>query len=61
MEGNTILEKKQVFVYPLTSLVAEFGGALGLFVGFSFLLIWDLVYEIISTIFSTAQDRFNKQ
>ena len=30
-------------VYPLTSLVAEFGGALGLFLGFSFMTLWDLV------------------
>jgi hypothetical protein len=28
-------------VYPLTSLVAEFGGTLGLFLGFSFMALWD--------------------
>ena len=28
-------------IYPLSSLVAEFGGTLGLFIGFSFMTLWD--------------------
>ena len=33
------------WVYPGLSFIAEFGGAMGLFVGFSFYMIWDcLVY-----------------
>jgi hypothetical protein len=28
-------------VFPVTSLVAEFGGTLGLFLGFSFMTLWD--------------------
>ena len=28
-------------VYPLASLVADFGGTLGLFLGFSFMMLWD--------------------
>ena len=28
-------------IYPSSSLVAEFGGTLGLFLGFSFLSLWD--------------------
>ena len=31
----------EVLVYPWTSLVAEFGGTLGLFLGFSMMTIWD--------------------
>ena len=38
----TMMEKEQL-IYPLTSLVAEFGGTLGLFLGFSFMAIWDKV------------------
>ena len=36
----TRVEKEQL-VYPLSSLVAEFGGTLGLFLGFSFLAAWN--------------------
>ena len=32
--------EEEVLLYPFTSLVAEFGGALGLFLGFSFMTIW---------------------
>ena len=37
---KTFIEK-EVLIYPLTSLVAEFGGTLGLFLGFSFMTLWD--------------------
>ena len=30
----------EVLLYPFTSFIAEFGGALGLFLGFSFMTIW---------------------
>ena len=30
-------------IYPWQSLVAEFGGSLGLFLGFSLMTIWDFV------------------
>ena len=38
---SPLVLKKEVLVYPLTSLVAEFGGTFGLFVGFSFVMFWD--------------------
>ena len=34
-------EPKMELIYPLSSLVAEFGGILGLFIGFSFMALWD--------------------
>ena len=34
---NTVSVKEEAYLYPFGSLVAEFGGTLGLFVGFSFL------------------------
>ena len=58
LESNTILEKKQAYVYPWTSLVAEFGGTLGLFVGFSFLMIWDFFDEVVSKIRAFVKRRF---
>ena len=38
---SSLIRKKEVLVYPLSSLVAEFGGTFGLFVGFSFIMFWD--------------------
>ena len=34
---------EEVRVYPFESFLAEVGGALGLFLGFSFIMIWDLL------------------
>ena len=33
--------KTEQLIYPVTSLVADFGGTLGLFLGFSFITLWD--------------------
>ena len=42
--------KEEALMYPLTSFVAEVGGALGLFLGFSFLGLWDIMIAIINFI-----------
>ena len=42
--------EEEDYIYPFISFVAEFGGALGLFLGFSFLMIWDFVYAIMKII-----------
>jgi hypothetical protein len=39
--SNDTKVEKELLVYPLPSLVAEFGGTLGLFLGFSFMALWD--------------------
>ena len=46
MAESKISFKKELLVYDEISLVSEIGGALGLFVGFSFLSIADLVTYI---------------
>ena len=33
--------ESEELLYPVESLVAEFGGTLGLFLGFSFMGLWD--------------------
>ena len=38
-----ILVLEEVYIYPLLSCISEMGGALGLFLGFSFLMIWDSI------------------
>ena len=40
---SEILEEEEVYVYGFVSFVSEFGGSLGLFLGFSFLMVWDLL------------------
>jgi hypothetical protein len=36
-----VLKRTEELLYPLESFVSEFGGALGLFLGFSCMMIWD--------------------
>ena len=38
--------EEEILLYPFTSLLAEFGGALGLFLGVSFMTIWDGVKSL---------------
>ena len=38
--------KTEHLIYPLSALVAEFGGTLGLFLGFSFITLWDQIILI---------------
>ena len=45
--SNDILIETEVLVYTWTSLVAEFGGTLGLFLGFSALTVWDGVEKLL--------------
>ena len=35
--------KIEKLVYPFSSFLAEFGGALGLFLGFSIIMVWDMI------------------
>ena len=40
VSNNTSIEK-EVLIYSLESMVADLGGTLGLFLGFSFMTLWD--------------------
>ena len=50
IQKATVDLKSQVEVYPFPSLLAEFGGALSLFTGFSFMLFPDFISSIIMRI-----------
>ena len=41
--AKKFIKRREVEVYPLESFISEFGGALGLFVGFSFMMVWDII------------------
>ena len=38
--------EKEELLYTWQSLVAEFGGTLGLFLGFSFIAVWDWIQDL---------------
>ena len=46
--SNRTWTEEEILLYPFTSLIAEFGGSLGLFLGFSFMAIWDTFLAIYS-------------
>ena len=48
----------KVLIYPWTSLVAEFGGTLGLFLGFSAMTLWDCLEWIAMWKFQLVQNLF---
>ena len=48
----------KVLIYPWTSLVAEFGGTLGLFLGFSAMTLWDCLEWITMWKFQIVQNFF---
>ena len=39
--SNSLTIKEEALLYPFDSFLAEFGGSLGLFLGFSFMTIWN--------------------
>ena len=46
--SSTILVRKEVEAFPFSSLLADCGGCLGLFIGFNFLMIWDWMLQAIN-------------
>ena len=46
--STSVKKQKETLVYPTMSFVSELGGSLGLFVGFSFLTIWDYFDTILN-------------
>ena len=42
-----MMEDKEVYVYGFVSFVSEFGGSLGLFLGFSFLMVWEIIEPLV--------------
>ena len=39
--------EEEIYFYPFDSFLAEFGGALGMFLGFSFFMVWDFIKWVL--------------
>ena len=54
----TLVETEEL-LYGLSSFIAELGGTLGLFLGFSFMAIWDGMEEITKIFAKQIQKKSN--
>ena len=46
--GSTdTIVRKELYILNFVTFVSNYGGSLGLFVGFSFFMIWDIVGEVV--------------
>ena len=48
--NNELTVKTEAYLYDERSLLAESGGALGLFLGFSFYMLWQIFEPIVSSL-----------
>ena len=54
---NEIIVDKEIEIYSWISLLSDIGGALGLFLGFSFVMVWDAVEVVIRKMKRYLRDR----
>ena len=47
-DSSNILTETEELAYSLSSLVADCGGVLGLFIGFNFIMVWDMIHKSMS-------------
>ena len=48
--SSKVTVEKEILSYSVLSFVADCGGLLGLFIGFNFVMIWDLIVIIYQKI-----------
>ena len=56
LSESKVKSKTEKVIYPVESFISEVGGAMGLFLGFSFIMIWDLL--VFSTMFCFKINHF---
>ena len=58
MFDNSIVHvEKEELAYPMSSLIADSGGIMGLFVGFNFLMIWKSLISFTKKIITYLEER----
>ena len=57
LASSKIKVKEEILIYDIESLVSDIGGALGLFLGFSVIMIWDWIQNIMIFIKTTRTNR----
>ena len=57
---NTLVEEESL-VYSFESWLSEFGGSLGLFLGFSFMTIWEGIKNFLAYTKNIKQNRVDTQ
>ena len=43
----TTTVRREYYIYPALSFISDIGGTLGLFVGFSFFMLWDKIKDLV--------------
>ena len=56
LESSKVLKRTEEIIYSMESFVSEFGGALGLFLGFSFMMVWDALAYIAYFLHSNLEN-----
>ena len=56
MANNELAVETEEYLYDERSLLAEFGGALGLFLGFSFYTLWDIFEPLVVSFTKTIKN-----
>ena len=59
LSDSMVRKRTEKLIYPIESFVSEFGGALGLFLGFSFIMIFDLLAAVIAKLNSKFNFNLN--
>ena len=54
--GKKVFIEKEVESYSFESLLSDIGGSLGLFLGFSLLMLWDAASTVVQKIINTVRD-----
>ena len=56
--SSTVLVAKDEIEFTFDDLVADCGGVLGLFIGFNFLMVWDMIFFIFKNFLKKSSIKY---